>query len=95
MISLAAVEIKLQQAFPDHVHAVVAVPDPKRGEQLVLFTTDAKLDRNRLSEGLKAQGATELMTPRIIMSVETMPLLGTGKTDYVTLNKMARADKTA
>jgi acyl-[acyl-carrier-protein]-phospholipid O-acyltransferase/long-chain-fatty-acid--[acyl-carrier-protein] ligase len=95
MVSLAAVEIKLQQAFPDHVHAVVAVPDPKRGEQLVLFTTDSKLDRNRLTEGLKAQGATELMIPRIIMPVETMPLLGTGKTDYVTLNKMARAEKTA
>jgi len=90
MVSLAAVEIKLQQAFPDHVHAVAAVPDPKKGEQLVLFTTDPKLDRSRLAEGMKAEGAMELMIPRIIMPLETMPLLGTGKIDYVTLNKMAR-----
>jgi acyl-[acyl-carrier-protein]-phospholipid O-acyltransferase / long-chain-fatty-acid--[acyl-carrier-protein] ligase len=90
MVSLAAVEIKLQQAFPDHAHAVVAIPDPKKGEQLILFTTDAMLDRSRLAEGLKAQGAMELMVPRIIIPLETMPILGTGKTDYVTLNKMAR-----
>jgi acyl-[acyl-carrier-protein]-phospholipid O-acyltransferase/long-chain-fatty-acid--[acyl-carrier-protein] ligase len=95
MVSLAAVEMKLQQAFPDHTHAVVAVPDPKKGEQLVLFTTDRALDRSRLAEGLKAAGAAELMIPRIIMPVETMPILGTGKTDYVTLNKMARVEPTA
>jgi acyl-[acyl-carrier-protein]-phospholipid O-acyltransferase/long-chain-fatty-acid--[acyl-carrier-protein] ligase len=93
MVSLAAVEMKLQQAFPDHTHAVVAVPDPRKGEQLVLFTTDGKLDRSRLAEGLKAQGAMELMIPRIIMSVETIPILGTGKTDYVTLNRMARVEQ--
>ncbi len=93
MVSLAAVEVKLQQAFPDHTHAVVAVPDPRKGEQLVLFTTDHKLDRIRLAEGLKAQGAMELMIPRIIMAVDTMPILGTGKTDYVMLNKMACVEK--
>jgi acyl-[acyl-carrier-protein]-phospholipid O-acyltransferase / long-chain-fatty-acid--[acyl-carrier-protein] ligase len=90
MVSLAAVEIKLQQAFPDGTHAVVAIPDPKKGEQLVLFTTDPSLDRKRLAEGLKAQGAMELMVPRVIIPLETMPILGTGKTDYVTLNKLAR-----
>ena len=90
MVSLTAVEIKLQHAFPDHVHAVVAIPDPKKGEQLVLFTTDTKLDRASVSHRLKAQGGMELMVPRIIMQVETMPILGTGKTDYVTLNRMAR-----
>jgi acyl-[acyl-carrier-protein]-phospholipid O-acyltransferase / long-chain-fatty-acid--[acyl-carrier-protein] ligase len=90
MVSLTAVEIRLQQAFPDHVHAVVAIPDPKKGEQLVLFTTDPQLDRASVSHRLKAQGAMELMVPRIIVPVETMPILGTGKTDYVTLNRMAR-----
>ncbi len=90
MISLAAVESMLQQAFPDHVQAVVAVPDPRKGEQLVLFTTDRTLDRKRLADGLKAQGAMELMVPRIIFPLDTMPILGTGKFDYVTLNRMAR-----
>ena len=56
----------------------------------MLFTTDTKLDRASVSHRLKAQGGMELMVPRIIMQVETMPILGTGKTDYVTLNRMAR-----
>ncbi|WP_119388031.1 acyl-[ACP]--phospholipid O-acyltransferase [Taklimakanibacter lacteus] len=90
MVSLAAVESKLQQAFPEHVQAVVAIPDPRKGEQLVLFTTDQGLDRKRLADGLRAQGATELMVPKVIIPVETMPILGTGKFDYVTLNRMAR-----
>jgi len=90
MVSLAAVENKLQQAFPEQIQAVVAIPDQRKGEQLVLFTTDKSLDRKRLADGLKAQGAMELMVPRIIIPVETMPLLGTGKFDYVTLNRMAR-----
>ncbi|MGE0007271.1 MAG: acyl-[ACP]--phospholipid O-acyltransferase [Parvibaculaceae bacterium] len=95
MVSLAAVEIKLQQAFPDHAHAVVAIPDPKKGEQLVLFTTDPGLDRGRLSEGLRAQGAMELMVPRLIVPLDALPLLGSGKTDYVALNKLAREKEMA
>jgi acyl-[acyl-carrier-protein]-phospholipid O-acyltransferase/long-chain-fatty-acid--[acyl-carrier-protein] ligase len=90
MISLSAVEGKVHSVWPDHSHAAVAVPDPKRGEQLVLFTTDGMLDRQRLSEGLKQAGTTELMIPRNIVAVEELPVLGSGKTDYVTLNKLAR-----
>ncbi len=90
MVSLSAVEGKLHTAFPEALHAVVAVPDPKRGEQLVLFTTDDTLDRVGVSEGMKRVGATDLMMPRNIIAVKEMPLLGSGKTDYVALNRMAR-----
>lgn len=90
MVSLAAVESHVQEAFPDHVHAVVAIPDPKKGEQLVLFSTHQELDRTGLSDAFKNFGVTELMTPRIIVPLDAIPILGTGKTDYVTLNKLAR-----
>jgi acyl-[acyl-carrier-protein]-phospholipid O-acyltransferase / long-chain-fatty-acid--[acyl-carrier-protein] ligase len=90
MVSLSAVEGKLHTAFPDHAHAVVAVPDPKRGEQLVLFTTDASLDRSAIADGLKRTGATELMIPRNIFALPEIPVLGSGKTDYLSLNAMAR-----
>ena len=50
MVSLAAVEAKLQQAFPDGQHAVVAVPDAKKGEQLVMFTTDEALDAQEVAD---------------------------------------------
>ena len=89
MISLSAVEGRLHIAFPDHTHAVVAVPDAKKGEQLVLFTTQPDLERKAVSDGLKAAGATELMIPRNIFILAELPALGSGKTDYVALNRMA------
>ena len=90
MVSLSAVEAKLQEVFPDSHHAVVAVPDAKRGEQLVLFTTDAGLDQGKLTDGLKAASVAALMIPRTIIGLTTLPVLGSGKTDYVALNAMAR-----
>ena len=89
MVSLSAVEGKLHVAFPDHLHAVVAVPDAKKGEQLVLFTTDEALDRKRVSDGLKEVGTGDLMIPRNVIVMKELPLLGSGKTDYVTLNRLA------
>ena len=89
MVSLTAVEGRLHTAFPDYAHAVVAVPDAKRGEQLVLFTTDAGMDRKRVADGLKKAGATELMFPKTVITLAELPALGSGKTDYVSLNRLA------
>ncbi len=90
MISLGAIETKLSAAFPDAAHAVVAVPDRKKGEQLVLFTTLIKADRKTIADALKAAGVAELSIPKNIFTLETLPVLGSGKTDYVSLNKLGR-----
>ncbi len=90
MISLSSVESKLQQAFPEDQHAVVAVPDAKKGEQLVMFTTSETLDAKAVSDGMKAAGATALMVPRNVIALKELPVLGSGKTDYMTLNRLAR-----
>ncbi len=90
MISLTSVEAKLQLAFPDLSHAVVAIPDPKKGEQLVMFTTLPKPDRKKIADALKAQGASDLMVPKLIEQLHEMPLLGSGKTDHTSLQKLAR-----
>ena len=89
MVSLTAIESKLQQAFADRQFAVVAIADPKKGEQLVLFTTLEKPDRKALAAELKSRGATDLMVPKTVISLEEIPLLGSGKTDYMTLTRMA------
>jgi acyl-[acyl-carrier-protein]-phospholipid O-acyltransferase/long-chain-fatty-acid--[acyl-carrier-protein] ligase len=90
MISLNAIEARLAGLYPEHGHAVVAAPDKKKGEQLVLFTTLAKPDRKDIATGLKRLGLAELMIPKNIFAVEQLPVLGSGKTDYVSLNRMAR-----
>ena len=90
MVSLTAVETMLGQAFPEHVHAVVAVADPRKGEQLVVVSTKSDLERKPLSAALKQQGVPELMIPRVIIHVAELPVLGSGKTDYVSLSRLAR-----
>ncbi len=90
MVSLAALEAKLQQLYKDFNHAVVAAPDPKKGEQLVMFTTLEKPDRKEIATGLKRLGCSDLMIPKSIFHIEAFPVLGSGKTDYVTLNRMGR-----
>ncbi|RFB78429.1 acyl-[ACP]--phospholipid O-acyltransferase [Methylovirgula sp. 4M-Z18] len=91
MVSLSAVEQMLSGLWPDSLSAVVAVPDARKGERLILVTTKAGASRAEALAQLKAKGATELMAPSEVMSVTAIPLLGTGKTDYVELNKMVRA----
>lgn len=85
MVSLTAVENMVDGLWPDNIHAVVAVPDPRKGEQLVLVTDYKPANRKILSEYAQANGIPELMVPRHIVIVDRIPVLGTGKTDYATL----------
>lgn len=89
MVSLAAVEALAARAWPEAQHAVVALPDPKKGERLVLLTTAPSPERTALASAGQAAGATELMLPRVIIPLDKLPLLATGKTDYVTAGKLA------
>jgi acyl-[acyl-carrier-protein]-phospholipid O-acyltransferase / long-chain-fatty-acid--[acyl-carrier-protein] ligase len=90
MVSLTAIEAKLQTLYPDLSHAVVAVSDKKKGEQLVMFTTLDKPDRKKIADGLRSLGVSDLMIPKNIFQLESMPMLGSGKTDYVTVARMAK-----
>jgi len=89
MISLEVVENIAKAAYPGFVHAVSTRPDASKGEALVLFTTAPDMQRGQLLAAAKAAGAPELAVPRTIRQVKEIPLLGTGKTDYVTLKQMA------
>jgi acyl-[acyl-carrier-protein]-phospholipid O-acyltransferase/long-chain-fatty-acid--[acyl-carrier-protein] ligase len=91
MVSLAAVEQMCAALSPDHPPVVVAVPDPRKGERLILVTTQTNLRRADVQAHMKELGATELMVPSEILNVDAMPLLGTGKPDFVALNTLVRA----
>jgi len=85
MVSLTAVEELCARLWPDEPHAVVAQADPRKGEQLVLLTERESPDRKQLLAHAKAEGASELMIPKTLRHVEKLPVLGTGKIDYVSL----------
>jgi acyl-[acyl-carrier-protein]-phospholipid O-acyltransferase/long-chain-fatty-acid--[acyl-carrier-protein] ligase len=88
MVSLPAVEGYAGSVWPGAENAVVTRPDAKKGEQLVLFTTARSANYEALREWAKANGITELMLPRDIRILPSLPVLGTGKIDYVALGGM-------
>ena len=89
MVSLEIVEKLALSASPDGFHAASSQPDEAKGEALVLFTTDSEIDRAALQKAAQQLGVPELAVPKKIVRVDALPLLGTGKTDYVTLQRMA------
>ncbi|MDX8517172.1 AMP-binding protein [Mesorhizobium dulcispinae] len=89
MVSLGAVEMLVQSLWPEERHAAVAVPDKRRGERIVLVTTADDANPEELRQFGKKAGAAELMVPNDIIKVEEIPVLGSGKTDYVSARKLA------
>src|SRR6185312_2009120 len=92
MISLEVVERIAASAAPGFAHAAASRADAAKGEALVLFTTARGLSREQLSAAAKSLGAPELAVPRVIVDVSEIPLLGSGKTDYVRLKQLAEAN---
>ena len=93
MVPLGAVEDFITKTWPGVMHAVVTLPDPKRGEQLVLVTEQPEASRSALIAAAQASGIPELFVPRAIVPVAKIPLLGTGKIDYVTARTLAQAPR--
>ncbi len=89
MVSLETVEKLAVTAAPEFQHAATTQSDASRGETIVLYTTDPDLKREDLQMVAKNTGAPEIAIARKIITVNAIPLLGTGKTDYVSLKQMA------
>ncbi len=95
MISLAAVEQLAALTWPDHRHAAISLvvarltSGGRKGEQLVLVTECPHPDRRDLLAQLRAKGMGEMMLPGKIFSVEALPLLGSGKIDFVAVQTLA------
>jgi acyl-[acyl-carrier-protein]-phospholipid O-acyltransferase/long-chain-fatty-acid--[acyl-carrier-protein] ligase len=93
MVSLEVVEHIANTAAPEQKNAASTQVDAQRGENIILFTTDKKLKREDLQIVAKNLGLPEIAVARKIIQLEEIPILGTGKTDYVTLKQMAETAK--
>lgn len=90
MISLAAVESALRDLWPDATLGVVAVPDARKGEQLVLIIEQEQVTTGRIAAYFASRGLSPLWTPKRILCVRHAPVLGSGKFDYVTAKALAQ-----
>jgi acyl-[acyl-carrier-protein]-phospholipid O-acyltransferase/long-chain-fatty-acid--[acyl-carrier-protein] ligase len=89
MVALESVERLARECSPSYQHAATIAVAGDRGETTVLFTTDAALDRMRLHQAARTLGVQDLAVAREIVFVASLPVLGSGKTDYVRLADMA------
>ena len=92
-VSLAVVENIAAAVWPDHCHAAVAVPDGRKGEQVVLATDFPEARRLDLVAWAQNHGVSELTVPRRVLVLPAIPMLATGKTDYVAVQKLAEAEQ--
>lgn len=90
-VSLTVTENCAGAVWPEHFHAAVAIADDRKGEQIVLITTYPEPDRTALIAWAQANGMAEIALPRRIITVEDIPVLGTGKPDYMKVDALVRA----
>jgi len=89
MVSLELTEQLARLVDRDGQHAAVAVSDAQKGERIVLVTTNPLLDRTQLTTQAKITATPEVALPKAFVVVESLPLLGSGKLDLVTLSNLA------
>jgi acyl-[acyl-carrier-protein]-phospholipid O-acyltransferase / long-chain-fatty-acid--[acyl-carrier-protein] ligase len=95
MVSLAAVEMLAAELWPNYNSAVVAVPDARKGERLILVTDKRSATRADFQTFARSKHAAELTFPSEIIVLDKLPLLGSGKPDLITLQKLVNEQTAA
>ncbi len=90
MVSLAAVETVASELWPEAACAVTAMPDPRKGERLVLVTDRTDATRSAFQAFGRAHGLADIAMPAEILIVDAVPLLGSGKIDHPAVAKLVR-----
>ena len=91
MVSMAAAEDLATALWPAAAHAVLAQPDPRKGERLILLTTQRGAEPATLLAHAATRGIGEIFVPRSLVVVDAMPLLGSGKIDYPAVERLLAA----
>jgi acyl-[acyl-carrier-protein]-phospholipid O-acyltransferase/long-chain-fatty-acid--[acyl-carrier-protein] ligase len=90
LVSLDLAEQIAAAASPGHRHAVCARADAAGTEHLILFTTAPCLDADRLRAAARAIDATRRAVPPLKRELASLPMLASGKVDYLALEQVAQ-----
>jgi len=91
MVSFAVVEELASQCWPGALSVAAALPDPRKGQRLVLLTQEEGASQAAFQRFAKAKGAADLMIPSEVLVVKALPLLGSGKLDFAGVTKLAES----
>lgn len=70
------------------LQGIITIPDAKKGELLILITAEEKVNTKEIQTYFKESGLSELWVPKKVVYMKQLPVLGTGKFDYQTAQKM-------
>lgn len=95
MVPHGTVESRIVELFDldqsnGYVVVIMGVPDPAKGESLVMLTT-LDLAAETVREKLLGAGVPGLWVPKVVQKVEKIPVLGTGKLDLKGARELAVA----
>jgi acyl-[acyl-carrier-protein]-phospholipid O-acyltransferase/long-chain-fatty-acid--[acyl-carrier-protein] ligase len=91
MVSLAAVEALAGELWPGSLSAAATVPDERKGERLILVTSAEGATRADFLAFAKLHGAMDMMVPAEVRVVPEVPVLGSGKVDFVGVTTLVRS----
>ncbi|MEQ1485963.1 AMP-binding protein [Methyloglobulus sp.] len=80
MVSLTAVEQLAANAWPSTLHAATSIPDARKGELVILLTTQKDATTQALIAA--SPGVAAISMPKKILIVDNIPMLATGKINY-------------
>ena len=92
MISLPAIESILDAAYPsegDKGPTLAVEATEAEQPELVLFTS-RDIEREDANKKIREAGLSGLHSIRRVIKLDSIPLLGTGKTDYRALKEMLK-----
>jgi len=89
MISLGAIEAAINPTLAEDIEVLTTtISDDKKGEKVVLLYA-GEIEQAELKKCIANSGLTSLMVPSLLISVEAIPKLGSGKSDFNTAKKIA------
>ncbi|MGH7818021.1 MAG: AMP-binding protein, partial [Candidatus Binatia bacterium] len=91
MVPHVKIEEAINQVLGSAASVVTAIPDPQKGERLVAFYSQNPISRDELWSKLNQTELPKLWIPKRenLHSIDSIPVLGSGKADLKKLKTMA------
>jgi acyl-[acyl-carrier-protein]-phospholipid O-acyltransferase/long-chain-fatty-acid--[acyl-carrier-protein] ligase len=87
MVSLTVVEQLATKVWSEAHHAAVSLPHDRKGEEIILLTTQKGANLKQLTDS--AEGMAAINLPRKVFTIDAVPVLGSGKIDYAKATELA------